>query len=176
MIRDALDPTHESKKIKEVKGDEEINPSYRQLRGMLATMSTHDNPENEDEQENSLSPQDKDTLEKAAARYHSEDEWSFLAREAPKDLKEPLSAKSSVSFNLKPLIDKSPESHKRVLSCSQLPLPPPPYGGKGPPMSPLRRRVISSPEDGFAPPPPKPASLYYLTNGGKTTHPGSPSQ
>ena len=154
MIRDALDPTHESKKIKEVKGDEEINPSYRQLRGMLATMSTHDNPENEDEQENSLSPQDEDTLEKAAARYHSEDEWSFLAREAPKDLKEPLSAKSSVSFNLKPLIDKSPESHKRVLSCSQLPLPPPPYGGKGPPMSPLRRRVLSSHEDGFDPPPP----------------------
>lgn len=34
---------------------------------MLAAMSTHDNPETEDEQENSLSPQDEDTLEKAAA-------------------------------------------------------------------------------------------------------------
>ncbi|CAN0287747.1 unnamed protein product [Rangifer tarandus platyrhynchus] len=64
---DALDPTHESEKIKEVREDEETNPSYRQLRGMLAAMSTHDNPETEDEQENSLSPQDEDTLEKAAA-------------------------------------------------------------------------------------------------------------
>ena len=151
MIRDALDPTHESEKIKEVREDKEINPSYRQLRGMLAAMSTHDNPETEDEQENSLSPQDEDILEKAAAQYHSEDEWSFLARDAPKELKEPPSAKSSVRFNPRPLIDKSPKSHKRVLGHSRLPLPPPLYGGKGSPMGPLRRRVLFSPEDGFDP-------------------------
>ncbi|CAI9158208.1 unnamed protein product [Rangifer tarandus platyrhynchus] len=88
--RDALDPTHESKKIKEVKEDEETNPSYRQLRGMLATMSTDDKPETEDEQENSLSPQDEDALEAAASRYHSEDERSFSARDAANGLKEPL--------------------------------------------------------------------------------------
>ena len=53
MIRDALDPLHESKKIK-VKGEEkdtDSKPNYQQLREMLAAMNTNSHLESRDEKE-----------------------------------------------------------------------------------------------------------------------------
>ena len=62
MIRDALDPTHESEKVHESE-DEEAIPSYRQLRAMLAVMDTDSHTENRDVKKDHLSPQDEEDLE-----------------------------------------------------------------------------------------------------------------
>ena len=70
MIRDALDPLHESEKIK-VKGEEEDTDSklsYQQLREMLAAMNTNSHLQSGDEKEEQLSPQDEKDLEAAARR------------------------------------------------------------------------------------------------------------
>ena len=82
MIRDALDLTHESERVK-VKGnenDDECKPSYQQLREMLAALNTNSHPEGGDEKEKQLSPQDEKDLEEAAAHYHSDEDWSFLPK------------------------------------------------------------------------------------------------
>ena len=57
MIRDALDPAHESEKVhvKEESEDEEAILSYRQLRATLAAMDTDRHTENRDEKKDQLS-------------------------------------------------------------------------------------------------------------------------
>ena len=100
MIRDALDPLHESEKIK-VKGEEEDTDSklsYQQLREMLAAMNTNSHLQSGDEKEEQLSPQDEKDLEAAAARYHSGEDWSFFAKNAPKSLRDTSPIRPSVKF------------------------------------------------------------------------------
>ena len=57
MIRDALDPAHESEKVhvKEESKDEEAILSYQQLRATLAAMDTDHHTENRDEKKDQLS-------------------------------------------------------------------------------------------------------------------------
>ena len=111
MIRDALDPAHEFEKIavkeesevaktpfkqksesekvpvlKESKNEEAI-PSYWQLNKWLTTMTANEQLEDWDKKKDQLSPQDEKDLEKTAAQYHSDDDWSFLAKDAPKSLR-----------------------------------------------------------------------------------------
>ena len=151
MIRDALDPAHESERvpIKEESEEEESKPSYRQLRSMLAAMNTNSHLESGDEKEEQLSPQDEKDLEEAAARYHSDEDWSFSAKDAPKGLRETSPIRPFVRSKQQTV--KSPEQEKRNMGCSHPPIPPPPYEGKGPPLGVSQRRVFSSPEDEFGP-------------------------
>ena len=57
IIRDALDPAHESEKVhvKEESKDEEAILSYQQLRATLAAMDTDHHTENRDEKKDQLS-------------------------------------------------------------------------------------------------------------------------
>ena len=57
IIRDALDPAHESEKVhvKEESKDEEAILSYQQLRATLAAMDTDRHTENRDEKKDQLS-------------------------------------------------------------------------------------------------------------------------
>ena len=69
LIRDALDPLHESERIKVKEEEEDIDskPSYQQLREMLAAMNTNSHLESGDEKEEQLLPQDEKDLEETAA-------------------------------------------------------------------------------------------------------------
>ena len=100
MIRDALDPAHESEKVhvKEKSEDEEAILSYQQLNTMLAAMDTDSHTENRDEKKDQLSPQDEEDLEETAARYHSDEDWPVLAEDAPKSLRETSPIRPSVRF------------------------------------------------------------------------------
>ena len=100
MIRDALDPAHESEKVhvKEKSEDEEAILSYQQLNTMLAAMDTDSHTENRDEKKDQLSPQDEEDLEETAARYHSDEDWLVLAEDAPKSLRETSPIRPSVRF------------------------------------------------------------------------------
>ena len=151
MIRDALDPAHESERvpIKEESEEEESKPSYRQLRSMLAAMNTNSYLESGDEKEEQLSLQDEKDLEAAAARYHSDEYWSFSAKDAPKSLRETSPIRPFVRSKQQTV--KSPEQEKRNMGRSHPPIPPPPYEGKRPPLGVSQRRVFSSPEDEFDP-------------------------
>ena len=80
-------------------------------------------------------PQDEQNLEAAAARYHSDEDWSFFAKDAPRSLRDTSPIRPSVKFNLK-IPKASLEQGKRSMGRSQPPMPPPPYKGKGPPLGP----------------------------------------
>ena len=97
MLRDDLDPLHESKKIKVKREEEDTDskPSYQQPREMLAAMNTNSHLESGDEKEEQLSPQDEKDLKEAAAHYHSEN-WSFFAKNAPKSLRDTSPIRPSV--------------------------------------------------------------------------------
>ena len=58
MIRDALDPLHESErvKVKEEEEDTDSKPSYRQLREKLAAMNTNSHLESGDKKKNNFCP------------------------------------------------------------------------------------------------------------------------
>ena len=89
MIRDALDTAHESEKVPVIKEgeNEEAIPSYWQLNKWLAAMTDNEHVEDRDEKKDQLSPQDEKDLEETAAQYHSDEDWSFLAKDAPKSLR-----------------------------------------------------------------------------------------
>ena len=72
--------------LKESKNEEAI-PSYWQLNKWLTTMTANEQLEDWDKKKDQLSPQDEKDLEKTAAQYHSDDDWSFLAKDAPKSLR-----------------------------------------------------------------------------------------
>ena len=100
MLRDDLDPLHESKKIKVKREEEDTDskPSYQQPREMLAAMNTNSHLESGDEKEEQLSSQDEKDLEEAAACYHSDEDWSFFAKNAPKSLRDTSPIRPSVKF------------------------------------------------------------------------------
>ena len=50
-------------------------------------MTANEHVKNKDEKKDQLSLQDKKDLEKTTARYHSDEHWSFLAKDAPKSLR-----------------------------------------------------------------------------------------
>ena len=106
----------------------------------------------------------KKDLEKTTARYHSDDDWSFLAKDAPKSLRKTSLIRPSAPRILRetsPItpsvrfshqtVKGSPEQERRNTGCSHPPMPPPPCGGKGPLLGVSQRRVFSSPEDDFDP-------------------------
>ena len=43
-------------------------------------MDTDSHTENRDEKKDQLSPQDEEDLEETAARYHSDEDWSFYLK------------------------------------------------------------------------------------------------
>ena len=176
MIRDALDPAHEFEKvpvkeeievgkvpvkqeresekvpvIKESENEEAI-PSYWQLNEWLAAMTANEHVEDRDEKKDQLSPQDEEVLEETSAQYHSDEDWSFLAKDAPKNLRETSLIRPSSPRSLKktsPIrpyvrfshqtVKGSPEQERRNTGHSHPPVPPPPCGGKGPPLGVSRR-------------------------------------
>ena len=165
MIREALDPAHEFEKvpvkqesesenvpvIKESENEEAI-PSYRQLNEWLAAMTANEHVEDRDEKKDQLSPQDEEDLEETSAQYHSDEDWSFLAKDAPKNLRETSLIRPSSPRSLKktsPIrpyvrfshqtVKGSPEQERRNTGHSHPPVPPPPCGGKGPPLGVSRR-------------------------------------
>ena len=188
MIRDALDLAHKFEKVpveeesevgkvpvkqksesekvpvlKESKNEEAI-PSYWQLNKWLTAMTANEHVEDWDKKKDQLSPQDEKDLEKKAAQYHSDDDWSFLAKDAPKSLRktslirpsaprslrETSPIRSSVRFSHQ-TVKGSPEQERRNTGCSHPPMPPTPCRGKGPLLGVSQRRVFSSPEDKFDP-------------------------
>ena len=127
-------------------------------------MTANEHVKNRDEKKDQLSPQDKKDSEKTIARYHSDEDWSFLAKDSPKNLRETSLIRSSAPRSLKetsPIrssvrfshqtVKGSPEQETRNTGCSHPPMPPPPCGGKGPPLGVSQRRVFSSPKDEFDP-------------------------
>ena len=68
---------------------------------MLAAMNINSHPESGEEKEKQLSPQDEEDLEEAAASYHSDEDWSFLAKDPPTSLRDTSPIRPYVKFNLK---------------------------------------------------------------------------
>ena len=99
MIRDTLDPAHESEKVhvKEGSEEEESKPDYRQL-NMLSAMNADSHAENRDEKKDQLSPQDEEDSKEVAVQYHSDEDSSFLAKDTPKSLREISPTRPSVRF------------------------------------------------------------------------------
>ena len=61
-------------------------PDYRQLRKMLAAMAAQEQVKDRDKEQDQLSPQDEEDLDEIAARYHSEEDWPLLNKDAPRSL------------------------------------------------------------------------------------------
>ena len=188
MIRDALDPAHEFEKVP-VKEEsevsktpfkqksesekvpvinksetEEVIPSYWQLNEWLAAMTANEHVKIRDEKKDQLSPQDEKDLEETAVRCHSDEDWSFLAKDAPKSLRKTSLIRPSAPRSLRetsPIrqsarfshqtVKGSAEQERRNKGRSHPPMPPLPCGGKGPPLGVSRRRIFSSPKDKFDP-------------------------
>ena len=125
-------------------------------------MTANEHVEDWDKKKDQLSPQDEKDLEKTAAQYHSHDDWSFLAKDAPKSLRKTSLIRPSAPRSLRktsPIrpsirfshqtVKGSLEQERRNRGRSHPPMPPPPCGGKGPPLGVSRRRVFSSPKDKF---------------------------
>ena len=191
IIRDALDPAPDSEKVhvKEESEEKEVHvreeseekkaiPSYQQLNERLATMTANEHVKDTDEKKDQLSPQDEEDLEEMAAGYHSGEDWSFLAKDAPKSLREtspirpsaprslteisPITPSAPMSLRetspIRPSVRfkyetgrGSPEQERKNRECFGPHLPLPPYRGEGPPLELPWRRVLSSPEDEFDP-------------------------
>ena len=124
MIRDALDPAHESEKVhvKEKSEDEEAILSYQQLNTMLAAMDTDSHTENRDEKKDQLSPQDEEDLEETAAQYHSDEDWPLLAKDAPKSLRGTSPIRPSLRFKHQ-TVKGSPDQERRNMGRSRPPMP-----------------------------------------------------
>ena len=143
---------------------------------MLAAMTANEHVKDRDEKKDQLSPEDEEDLEEIAARYHSDEDWPLLDKDAPRSLREtspvrrsaPRSSKESSPIRpsapmslrdtspIRPsvrfkhqTVKRSPEYEKKDMGCFGPPLPPPPlpYRGEGPPLEVPRRRVLSSPRD-----------------------------
>lgn len=151
MIRDTLDPAHESEKVhvKEGSEEEESKPDYRQL-NMLSAMNTDSHAENRDEKKDQLSPQDEEDSKEVAVRYHSDEDSSFLAKDTPKSLREISPSRPSVRFKHQ-TVKGSLEQEKKNMGRLRSPMPPPPHRDEGPPLAVPWRRVLSNPEDEFDP-------------------------
>ena len=127
-------------------------------------MTANEHVEDRDEKKDQLSPQDEKDLEETTARYHSDEDWPFLAKDAPKSLRKTSLIRPSAPRSLRETslirqsvrfshqtVKRSPEQERRNTGRSQPPMPPPPCGGKGPPLGVSRKRVFSSPKDKFDP-------------------------
>ena len=110
---------------------------------MLAAMNTNSHLESGDEKEEQLSPQDEKDLEESAAHYHSDKDWSFLAKDTPKSLRETSPIRPLIRS--KQQMVKSPEHEKRNMGHSRPLMPPPTYGSTGPPLGVAQKRVFSIP-------------------------------
>lgn len=95
---------------------------------MIAAMGTNSHTENRDEKKDQLSPQDEEDLEEATARYHSDEDWSFLAKDAPKSLREISLIRPSVRFKHQ-TVKGSLEQERKNMGCSRPPMPPRPLWG-----------------------------------------------
>ena len=127
-------------------------------------MTADEHVEDWDKKKDQLSPQDEKDLEKTAAQYHSDDDWSFLAKDAPKSLRKTSLIRPSAPRSLRetsPIrqsvrfshqtVKGSPEQERRNTGCSHPPMPPTPCRGKGPPLGVSQKRVFSSPKGEFDP-------------------------
>ena len=75
-------------------------------------MNTNSHLESGDEKEEQLSPQDEKDLEESAAHYHSDKDWSFLAKDTPKSLRETSPIRPLIRS--KQQMVKSPEQEKSL--------------------------------------------------------------
>ena len=139
-------------------------PDYRQLRKMLAAMTTQEQLKVRDEKQDQPSPKEKENLGEIIAKYHSDGDRHLLNNDAPKGLRETSPVRPPVPRSLRETslirqsvrfshqtVKRSPEQEKRNTGRSHPPMPPPPCGGKGPPLGVSRKGVFSSPEDKFDP-------------------------
>ena len=115
-------------------------------------MTANEHVEDRDEKKDQLSPQDEKDLEETTARYHSDEDWPFLAKDAPKSLRKTSLIRPSAPRSLRETslirqsvrfshqtVKRSPEQERRNTGRSHPPMPPPPCGGKGPPLGVSRR-------------------------------------
>ena len=139
-------------------------PDYRQLRKMLAAVTTQEQPKDRDEEQDQPSPKQKENLGEITAKYHSDGDRHLLNKDAPKGLRETSPVRPSAPRSLRetsPIrqfvrfshqtVKGSPEQEKRNTGRSHPSMPPPLCGGKGPPLGVSPRRVCSSPKDKFDP-------------------------
>ena len=108
---------------------------------MLAAMNTNSHLKSRDGKEEQLLPQEEEDLEEAAAQYHSDEDWSILAKNAPKNLRETSPIRPSVRSRHQTV--KSSEQEKRNMGRFHPPMPSPQHGGKGPRLGVAQRRVFS---------------------------------
>ena len=66
--------------VREESEEKKAIPSYQQLNEWLATMTANEHVKDRDEKKDQLSPQDEEDLEETAARYHSDEDWSFYLK------------------------------------------------------------------------------------------------
>ena len=66
----------------------EYPPDYRQLRKMLAAMTTQEQVKVRDEKQDQPSPKGKENLGEITAKYHSDGDRHLLNNDAPKSLRE----------------------------------------------------------------------------------------
>ena len=151
MIRDHLDPASESEKVhvkeeseekklpvKEESEEKEAIPTYRQFNKMLAAMTANECVKDRDEKKDQLSPEDEEDLEEIAVRYHSDEDWPLLDKDAHKSLRETSPIRPSAPRSLRetsPIrpfvrfkhqtVKRSPGYKKKDMGHSSPPLPPP---------------------------------------------------
>ena len=73
------------------------------------------------EKKEQLSPQDEEDLEEAAAQYHSGEDWSIVAKSAPKSLRKTSPIRSSIRSRHQTV--KSSKQEKKNMRLFH----PPPY-------------------------------------------------
>ena len=76
-------------------------PDYWQLRKMLAAMITQEQVKDRDEKQDQLSRKEKENLDEIAAKYHSDEDWHLLNKDAPKSLRETSPVRPSASKSLR---------------------------------------------------------------------------
>ncbi|XP_010844279.1 PREDICTED: endogenous retrovirus group K member 8 Gag polyprotein-like [Bison bison bison] len=107
-------PTPESKKVtfkeeneveivvKPVENEKnEDPPDYRQLRKMLAAMTTQEQLKDRDEKQDQPSPKGRENLDEITAKYHSDEDRHLLNKDAPKGLRETSPVRPSAPKSLR---------------------------------------------------------------------------
>ena len=104
---------------------------------MLAAMTANEHVKDRDEKKDQLSPEDEEDLEEIAARYHSDEDWPLLDKDAPRSSKESSPIRPSAPMSLRdtsPIrpsvrfkhqtVKRSPEYEKKDMGHSGPPLRP----------------------------------------------------
>ena len=76
-------------------------PDYRQLRKMLAAMTTQEQLKDRDEKQDQPSPKGKENLDETTAKYHSDEDWHLLNKDTPKSLRETSPIRPSAPRSLR---------------------------------------------------------------------------